>query len=76
MMCEWVKAEMKAGILKDFGAYSDTSGGYGIREEESEEALYRNLMKYVPYLTMETKLVISIDLNIESLKKAAAALKG
>jgi hypothetical protein len=73
MLCEWVKAEMKAGIVKDFGSYADASGGYGIREEESEEALYRNMLKYIPYLTMDAKPVISLDQTIESIKKAAAA---
>jgi hypothetical protein len=73
MMCEWVKEEMKAGILKDFGCYSDGSGGYGLREEKNEEALWNNLLKYMPYLNMDAKPVITIDQTIEGFKKLAAA---
>ena len=72
---ELVKADMKTGKIIDFGACPDGTGGYAIREEETAEALYAALLKWVPLVSFDAKPVMTVDQTIESIKKAVAAAK-
>ena len=74
-MLEMIKADMKAGVLKDWGMCSDGSGGYGIMEVASETDLYTALLKWIPHVNFDVKPVLTVDQTIESIKKAVAAAK-
>jgi len=73
-MLEMVKADLNAGVLKDWGMCSDASGGYGF-SELNEVDLYTALLKWMPYVTFDIKPVLTVNQTIESLKKAVAAMK-
>ena len=74
-MLEMIEADIRAGVLKDWGACADLSGGYGIVEVASEADLYTFLLKWIPYVNFDARPVITARQTIESLKKAAAAAK-
>ena len=69
-MLDMVKADLKAGVLKDWGMCSDASGGYAF-SELSEVDLYTALLKWMPYVDFDIKPVLDVDQVIASLKKAA-----
>lgn len=71
-MLEMVKANLNAGVLKDWGMCSDASGGYGF-SELSEVDLYTALPKWMSYVNFDVKPVLNVDQAIESIKKAVAA---
>ncbi|MCP8305069.1 MAG: hypothetical protein H3Z50_06365 [archaeon] len=71
-MLEMVKADLKAGVLKDWGLCSDGSGGYGF-SELSEADLYTALLKWIPYVNFDIKPVLTVDQTIDSIKKATKA---
>ena len=75
LMAEMVKADMKAGEIKDFGVAAGGSGGYAIREEASEADLFTALLKWMPSVQFEVTPVLTMDQAVESIKKAAAAAK-
>jgi len=73
-MLEMVKADLNAGVLKDWGICSDASCGYGF-SELSEVDLYTALLKWMPYVSFDIKPVLTVNQAIESIKKAVAAAK-
>jgi hypothetical protein len=75
LMAEMVKADMKAGKIKDFGVAAGAAGGYAIREEASETDLFTALLKWLPSVQFEVTPVLTVDQAVESIKKAAAAAK-
>jgi len=75
LMAEMVKADMKAGEIKDFGVAAGGSGGYAIREEASEADLFTALLKWMPSVQFEVTPVLTMNQTVESIKKAAAAAK-
>jgi len=74
-LLEMIKADMKAGKVKDWGNCCDGSGGYAIREEANEADLFAAMLRWVPYVSFDAKPVITVDQTVESIKKAAAAAK-
>jgi len=64
---------MKTGKIIDFNTCPNGTGGYAIREEETAEALYTALLKWVSMVNFNAKLVMTVDQTIESIKKAVAA---
>jgi hypothetical protein len=75
MLLEWVKAEQKAGLFKDWGSCVDSGSGYCIAESD-EMSLQSQLLKYQPFIIFSIKPVLSADQTMESIKKAIAAAKG
>ena len=69
-MLDMVKADLKAGIMKDWGMCSDASAGYGF-SELSEADLYTALLKWIPYVQFDVKPVLNVDQTIASINKAA-----
>jgi hypothetical protein len=62
------KADMQAGVFKDFGMCMEGCSGYIIFEEDNEEALFAHLQKWQPYVSFDTKQVQTIDEAITSFK--------
>ncbi len=73
-MLEMTAADLRAGVLKDWGMCSDASCGYGF-SELSEADLYTALIKWMPYVKFDVKPVLTVTQTIDSLKKAVAAMK-
>ena len=72
-LVEMVKADMKAGLTKDWGASASGRGGYAIYEATSETAIGEALQKYRPYIVFDSvEPIITADQVIESFKKATA----
>ena len=71
-MLEMINADMKAGIIKDWGITLDTGGGFTI-SEANETQLYEALIKYRPYTAFEVTPVIPFAQHYKTLKKLAAA---
>jgi len=69
---EMVKADLKAGIIKDWGIKTGTGGGFTLSEAD-ETQLYEALIKYRPYTAFEVTPVIPFDQHYATLKKIAAA---
>jgi hypothetical protein len=74
-MMEMVKAELKAGLAKDWGCEPSGWRGYSIWEGVSETELNTGLVKYTPYFCFEVMPVLTIDQCLQSYKKALAAGK-
>ena len=75
LLAEMVKADMKAGKVKDFGIAAGGGWGYAIREEASEADLFTALLKWMPSVGFEVTPVLTVDQAVESIKKAAAVAK-
>jgi hypothetical protein len=73
-LLEMVKADMKSGLLTDWGIWFDSSGGFAIAESE-EDTLHAAILKWIPYIVFDIKPVLSVDLVLGNIKKAAAAVK-
>jgi hypothetical protein len=73
-MLDMVKADLNAGLLKDWGVCGDHSCGYGF-SELSEVDLSTALLKWMPYVSFDFKPVLTVNQTIGSLKKAVAAAK-
>src|SRR4030065_1518864 len=74
-MLEMVKADMKAGVTKDWGCVAGGDCGYSISEAASETELFTRLLNWMPYVHFEVEPVLTGDHTIELIKKAAAAEK-
>ncbi len=73
-MFEWIKADLNSGKFTDWGEFCDASGGYSIFEGNEAE-LFTELLRWMPYFTLEAKPVLNIDQTIESIKRFAAGEK-
>jgi aminoglycoside phosphotransferase (APT) family kinase protein len=74
-MLEMTKADMKAGIVKEWGMTSDLSEGFTINEfaNETEAAAYT--LRWIPALNVVAKPFLTVDQSLEILKKAMASMK-
>ncbi|MEM3730699.1 MAG: DUF3303 family protein [Candidatus Bathyarchaeia archaeon] len=72
-MLEMVKADLKAGLTKDWGMAAGGDCGYSISEAANEEELFTRLLKWMPYVHFDVTPVLTVDQTIESIKKAVAA---
>jgi hypothetical protein len=72
-MLELVKADLKAGKIKEWGNCCDGSGGYTIMEAESEEELFQITMKWVPYVIFDARPFVSVDQTIKGIQKLASS---
>ncbi|MBS7655223.1 DUF3303 family protein [Candidatus Bathyarchaeota archaeon] len=72
-MLEMIKADMNAGVTKDWGIAAGGDWGYSISEAASEAELFTRLLKYIPFVHFEVVPVLTVDQTIESIKKAVAS---
>ncbi|MGA2682597.1 MAG: DUF3303 family protein [Candidatus Bathyarchaeia archaeon] len=72
---EMVKADMKAGIVKEWGFAADSSEGFGITEfaNETDHAAYA--LKWIPVLNSVDKPVLSVDECLEVFQKLTTSMK-
>ena len=75
LLAEMVKADMKAGKIKDFGIAAGGGWGYAIREEASEADVFTALLKWMPSVGFEVTPVLTVDQAVASIMQAAAAAK-
>ncbi len=73
-MLDMVKADMKTGVLTDWGVCYDAAIGYAFSELSAQD-LYEAMLKWMPYVEFDVKPVLDVDQVIESIKKVAAAAK-
>jgi hypothetical protein len=66
-MVEMVKAAMKEGLTKDWGAYTGELNGYVI-DEGTEVAIMTELMRYTPYVKFQVRPVASVAQVEEAIK--------
>ena len=69
-MLEMVYADIKAGLIKEWGITADTGGGFTISEGTVTQ-LYESLMKYRPYFAFEVTPYIPFDQHKNTLKTIA-----
>jgi hypothetical protein len=74
ILLEWVRAELKAGMFGDWGSCCDAGSGYCIADGD-EVSLQYQILKHQPFIIFSIKPVLSVDLTIESIKRAVAAAK-
>lgn len=65
---EGVKADMQAGLIKDWGSCIDGAGGYSIYEVVSEAALFASLRKWMPQVVFDVRQVLTVEQVLESRK--------
>jgi hypothetical protein len=70
-----IKDDLKNGIIKDWGGFAGEAGfrGYFIIEVKTEEDLYVELTKYVPYKKFRSYPIVSVDQEIERVKALSQA---
>ncbi len=66
-LTEMVKADMKKGLSKDWGAFLGESKGYTVFEGTEVEAI-TTMLQYAPYLNFEVHAVASVDQVAEAMK--------
>jgi len=72
LMLEGVKADLQAGLTKDWGMCVDGSGGYLVCEVPSETELFNSLQKYRAYLDFDAMQVLTVEQAIKSRKQTAS----
>jgi len=72
-LCGMVKADLKAGKLKEWGVDPSGWSGYAVSERLSETELSVVLQKYETHVHFEITPVLTVDQYVESVTKAAAA---
>jgi len=68
VILEGIKAEMEAGLIKDFGFCVDGSGGYCIYEVKREADVFTSLRQWGPHVVYEARQVFTIEQLLESRK--------
>ncbi|MBS7635009.1 DUF3303 family protein [Candidatus Bathyarchaeota archaeon] len=68
-MLQMVKADLNAGVMKDWGMAAGGDFGYAISEAANEAELFTRLLKYIPYAHFEVIPVLTVDQTMESIKK-------
>ena len=69
-----LRADMDAGLIKDWGWNADNGEGYCIMEG-TEAQMYEWSVKYSAYVSFEAKPVVSLPLVSELMKKRAAVIR-
>ena len=72
LMLEGVKADMQAGIIKDWGCCIDGTGGYSIYEVMSEADVFASIKKWVPHVDFDVRQVLTVEQLLESRKGDAS----
>ena len=69
---DWVKVELQAGIMKDWGSCVDGSGGYCIYEVPSEADVFAYLRRWRPHIDFDARQVLTIEQLLESREGAVS----
>jgi hypothetical protein len=70
LLLDWVKADLQAGIMKDWGSCIDGSGGYCIYEAPSEADVFASLHRWMPQVDFDARQVLTVEQLLESRKTA------
>jgi len=73
-MLEMVRADLKSGVMTDWGICSDLSEGYAFAETD-EKSLHASILKWIPNIIFDIKPVITVDQSIANINLAVAAAK-
>jgi hypothetical protein len=71
-VAEWVKADLQAGVMKDFGSCVDGSGGYCIYEVSSEADVFASLHRWIPHVDFDVRQVLTFEQLMKSRKETAS----
>ena len=74
-MIDEVKADMQAGVIKDWGTCIDGSGGYCIFEVPSESDVFVSIHRWIPQVDFDARQVLTVEQLIQ-VRKAPASLTG
>jgi hypothetical protein len=66
-MTDVIKADMKKGLTKDWGAFPGELNGYAIGEG-TEVEIMQSLMQYAPYVKFEVHPVASLTQVVQAIK--------
>jgi hypothetical protein len=69
------KADLQAGVMKDWGSCIDGSGGYCIYEVSSEADVFASLHKWMPQIEFDARQVLTVEQLLEARKDASQADK-
>jgi len=72
LMLEGVKADLQAGVMKDWGTCIDGSGGYCIYEVPSEADVFAYLRRWRPHIDFDARQVLTIEQLLESREGAVS----
>ena len=72
LMLKGVKADLQAGLMKDWGMCIDGSGGYMVCEVPSEAELFDSLHKYRAYVGFDAMQVLTVEQTMESRKQTGS----
>ncbi|MBM4444666.1 MAG: hypothetical protein FJ020_05095 [Chloroflexi bacterium] len=67
VLAEMVKADIKKGVTKDWGAFAGELHGYAV-EEGTEVSIMTEMMKYAPYVKFEVHAVGTLAQVEEAIK--------
>jgi hypothetical protein len=71
VMLDGVKADIQAGMIKDWGNCIDGSGGYSIYEVPSEADVFASLHRWIPHVDFDVRQVLTVEQLIEARKGVA-----
>ena len=74
MMTQWVIADIKAGIIADWGRCSGETGGYVITNDVTPQQLDNMTMKYTPAIKFLNRTVLSPQETLTTLNNLAKQL--
>jgi hypothetical protein len=67
-MLDEAKADLQAGVMKDWGCYIDGSGGYCIYEAQSEANVFVSIHKWTPQINFDVRQVLTVEQLLEARK--------
>ena len=65
------KADLEAGIMKDWGSFIDGSGGYCIYEAPSEADIFSSLHRWAPHVDFDARQVLTVEQLLEARKSTS-----
>jgi hypothetical protein len=71
LMIEGVKADLQAGVMKDWGSCIDGSGGYCIYEVSNEADVFASLRRWMPDVDFDVRQVLTVEQLLEARKGSA-----
>ena len=71
LLLDGVKADLQAGVMKDWGSCIDGSGGHCIYEAPSEADVFASLHRWMPHVDFDARQVLTVEQLLESRKAAS-----
>lgn len=72
LLLERTKADIQAGVIKDWGSCIDGSGGYSIYDVPSEADVFDSLRRWMPHVIFDVRQVLTVEQLLESRKGDAS----